>query len=234
MKLFTWDPPGPYAVAFSTRVGGVSEGAFESLNLGRKQGDVPERVDENRRRVCADLGVDVNRLALGYQFQSAIVNRAEPGLRGVPGDGLWTDEAGLPVMALGADCLLIALARRNGGRPGVAAVHAGWRGLLEGIVEAAVATVGGRPAAAIGPAIGPCCYEVGEDVAAPFCERFGKDVLRDGKLDLWTAGERALMRAGCSSVERLDLCTACRADLFFSQRRMGRPRGTQAVLAAVV
>jgi YfiH family protein len=220
-------------VAFSTRQGGVSEGPYESLNLGRLNGDDPARVDENRRRLCAALGADVERLTLNRQQHSATVHRAHAGRRGEPGDGLWTDERGVPMLALGADCATIAVARRKGERPGLAVLHAGWRGLLEGVVSSAVAALGGRPAAVVGPAIGPCCYEVGPDVADPFARRFGADVVRGRTLDLWTSAERALRAAGCVSVERIDLCTACNPDLFFSERRTGRPRGGHGVLGYV-
>jgi YfiH family protein len=230
MTLFRWDVPGPYEVVFSTRVGGVSEGPFESLNLGRRTGDDVARVDENRRRLCATLGADEGQLTLGYQTHSAIVNRAQAGSRGTPGDGLWTDEPGVPMVALGADCVLIALARTNGDKPALAVLHAGWRGLVDGIVEVAAGVLGGRLAAIVGPAIGPCCYEVREDVAGRFRDRFGAGIVSQGKLDLWTAAELAARDAGATEVERVDLCTACRPDLFFSERRTGRPRGTQGVV----
>jgi YfiH family protein len=233
LELIRWDVPGPYDVVFSTRPGGVSEGPFATLNLGRKLGDVPERVDENRRRLCAATGADLDRLALNYQRHTAQVDPAVAGRRGETGDGLWTDEPELPLLALGADCALIALARVNGDRPAVAVLHAGRIGLLAGIAEAGVAALGGRVAAAVGPTIGPCCYEVGEEVAAPFRGRFGADVVSGRKLDLWTSAERALREAGCVSVERLDLCTACDPDRFFSYRRDGKPRGGHGVLARV-
>lgn len=217
-------------VVFSTRQGGVSEGPYESLNLGRLTGDDPARVDENRRLVCAAVGADVDRLALNRQEHSATVHRARPGSRGEPGDGLWTDEEGLPMLALAADCVTIAIARTDGNRPGLAILHAGWRGLLEGVVARAVSALGGRSTAVVGPAIGPCCYDVREDVAEPFAARFGADVVRDRTLDLWTSAERALRAAGCVSVDRLDLCTACNPELFFSERRMGKPRGTHGVV----
>jgi YfiH family protein len=231
--VIRWDAPGSYEVVFTTRAGGVSDGRFASLNLGRMLGDDVERVDENRRRVCAQLGAEAERLALNLQRHTAIVNRADPGLRGVIGDGLWTEEPALPLLALTADCLPIALARSNGARPAAAVLHAGWKGLLAGIVEAAVETVGGKLAAAIGPAIGPCCYEVREDVAQPFRARFGGDVVRQRTLDLWTAAERALRAAGVASVERLDLCTACDPGRFFSYRRDGKPHGGQGVVAVL-
>jgi YfiH family protein len=233
LELIRWVAPGPYEVVFSTRKGGVSEGPFASLNLGRKLGDVPERVDENRRRLCAEAGAELDRLALNYQRHTALVNRGEAGRRGVTGDGLWTDEPELPLLALGADCALIALARTNGERPAVAVLHAGRIGLLAGIVEAGVAALGGRLAAVIGPTIGPCCYEVGEEIAAGYRGRFGADVVSGTRLDLWTSAERALLDAGCASVERLDLCTACDPERFFSYRRDGKPRGGHGVLARV-
>jgi YfiH family protein len=228
LPLFRWDAPG-YVVAFSTRVGGVSEGPFTSLNLGRRTGDDVERVDENRRRLCAEVGAEPEAIAMNFQHQSTTVNRAERATRGTPGDALWTDEAGVPLLALGADCLLIALVRRDGDGRAAGVVHAGWRGLLGGVVEAAVRSVGGRVAAIVGPAIGPCCYEVGPEVA----ERFERRFLRGRNLDLWAAGEDALRRAGAASVERLDLCTRCNPDLFFSHRRTGKPRGAHGVLALV-
>jgi polyphenol oxidase len=87
--------------------------------------------------------------------------------------------------------------------------------------------------AAIGPGIGPCCYEVGEEVAAPFRERFGDDVLRERRLDLWTSAERALRAAGVERVDRFDRCTACEAETFFSHRRDAGRTGRQGVIAYV-
>lgn len=231
--MIRWQPPGAYEVVFSTRVGGVSEGPYASLNLGRRSGDDVERVDENRRRLCVEIGADPDRLALNRQLHSALVHRAEPGARGEPGDGLWTEEADLPLLALTADCLPIALARVAGERPGVAVLHVGWRGLLAGIVAEGARALGGRLHAAIGPAIGPCCYEVGPDVAEPLAAAFGRDVLRGRNADLWSAAERALRDAGVEEVERVDLCTHCNPELFFSHRRTGLPRGGQGVIARV-
>jgi len=233
LALLRWEVAGPYDVVFSTRVGGVSEGPFESLNLGRRTGDEVERVDENRRRLCAEVDADEPSLTLGFQTHSTVVNRAEAGSRGIPGDSLWTDEAGVPMLTLGADCALMAMARTNGAKPALAVIHAGWRGLIDGVVETTADVIGPGFAAVVGPAIGPCCYEVGEEVASRFRARFGDDIVTDGKLDLWTAAERAARDAGAAEVERVDLCTRCRSDLFFSERRTGRPRGTQGVLGVV-
>ena len=233
MTLLRWDAPGPYEVTFSTRLGGVSEGPYSSLNLGRLTADEPERVEENRRLLCAQVGADARRLTLNRQEHAATVNRAHAGRRDERGDGLWSDEPGLPMLKLTADCVPIAVARRNGGAPALALLHAGWRGLLEGIVAAGVAALGGRTAAIVGPAIGRCCYEVGPEVAEPFAARFGPEILDGRNLDLPAAAEQALREAGCDPVERIDLCTACRPELFFSHRRDGGITGRQGVVGYV-
>ena len=231
--MIRWDVEG-YEVTFTTRVGGVSEGAYASLNLGRKSGDEVERVDENRRIVCEAIGADLERLALNYQVHSDRVLRAAAGTRGEHADGLWTDEPGLPILAMSADCLPIALARTDAATPAVAVLHAGWRGLLAGIVAAGAQALGdGTLAAAIGPGIGPCCYEAGDEVAMPFRERFGNDVVRDRRLDLWTSAERALRAAGVERVDRFDRCTACEPETFFSHRRDAGRTGRQGVIAYV-
>jgi YfiH family protein len=231
--VIRWEVDG-YQVAFTTRVGGVSGGPFASLNLGRKSGDVPEHADENRRIACAAIGADVERLALNFQVHSADVLRAAAGMRMERADGLWTDEAGLPILAMSADCLPIAVARADSDDPAIAVLHAGWKGLLAGIVEAGARALGDHElAAAIGPAIGPCCYEVGEEVAVPYRERFGDDVVHGRNLDLWTSAERALRAAGVERVHRVDRCTACEPEAFFSHRRDHGRTGRQGVIAYV-
>jgi len=233
VDLIRWGVPGPYRIAFSTRRGGVSEGPYASLNLGRRTGDDVERVDENRRILCSEVGADADDLALNYQVHSAIVNRAEAGVRGeAQGDALWTDVPGLPIAALAADCVPVAFARR-GAAPGVAVAHAGWIGILAGVLEAAAATLGGDLDAAIGPSAGPCCYEVGADVAQPYRDRFGEDIVAGGTLDLWRAAELTLNDAGVARVHRVDVCTICDPGRFFSHRRDGKPRGVQGVVAVV-
>ena len=233
LTLLSWDAPGPYAVAFSTRLGGVSEGAFDSLNLGLMTHDEPANVQENRRRLCEAAGADPAQLAMNRQVHAATVNRAKAGERGREGDGLWTDAPGIPMLKATADCLPIALARRNGEKPALALLHAGRLGLLHGIVDAGVAAVGGELAAVIGPGIGPCCYEVGEDIADAYRARFGEEALLGRNLDLWTVAERVLRAAGVESVERLDLCTACDPVRFFSHRRDGPVTGRQGVIGYV-
>ena len=237
--MIRWDAPGPYVVGFTSRRGGVSGGAYESLNLGALTEDEPENVTENRRRACAAIGADAERATMAWQHHGAEVTRAEP--RGIvtPGtmfercDGLWSDERGQAMMLLTADCLPVAIARANGDKPALAILHVGWRGLLGGIVTAGARALGAtRLAAAIGPGIGPCCYEVGEEVAEPFRARYD-GVVRDRRLDLWSATEQALRDAGCEEVERTDLCTYCHPELFFSHRRDRGRTGRQGVVAYI-
>jgi purine-nucleoside/S-methyl-5'-thioadenosine phosphorylase / adenosine deaminase len=234
VPLLRWDGPGPYVVAFSTRMGGASEAPFDSLNLGKLTEDVPGRVTENRRRLCLTAGADPNELCFNRQVHGDIVMRADPAARGEPGDGLWTDVPNIALLVFTADCLPVALTRDSGERPAIALLHVGWRGLLAGVVQAGAAALGGGPLhAAVGPGIGPCCYEVGDDVRRPFASRFGRHVLRGRHLDLWSAAEQALRSAGAVRVARTDLCTACDRQLFFSHRRDGAQTGRQGALAFV-
>jgi YfiH family protein len=229
--ILRWEAPGPYVVAFSSRLGGVSEGRYASLNLGLRTPDEPERVEENRRRLCAEVGADPERLALNRQVHGTLVRRARAGDRHEHADGLWTDEPGLPLLAMSADCLPVAIARVNGTRsvPALAVLHVGWRGLADGVLASGVEALGGRLAAVIGPGIGPCCYEVGPVVS----ERFEPDLVHGRSLDLWTAAERALHAAGLEDVERTDICTACNPDLYFSHRRDRGDTGRQGVIGLV-
>jgi YfiH family protein len=212
----------------------VSEGVYASLNLTTGTGDDPARVERNRELACRAAGIPSDSLAFNRQVHSRAVHRARAGARGEPGDGLWSDERGVSMLAMSADCLPIAVARTRG-KPGLALLHAGWRGLSAGVIAAGVAelcvesTQASGLAAIVGPAIGPCCYEVTPEVSS----LFDPDLTRDRKLDLWTAAERELQAAGVERVERVDLCTRCHPDLFFSHRRDGRARGVQGVLGAV-
>jgi len=240
VDLIPWDIHDAYRVAFSTRNGGVSDGDFSSLNLGILTEDDPARVVVNRTRLCDAVGADPDGATMAWQRHGATVTRAQP--RGIvtPGtvydhcDGLWSDEPGRAMLLLTADCMPIALARTEGGVPAVGILHVGWRGLLAGIVAVGVRALAGPSlAAAIGPSIGPCCYEVGEEVATPFREAFGEDVVRADKLDLWTSAERALRAAGVDRIDRADLCTACHPDRFFSHRHDHGRTGRQGVIAYV-
>lgn len=239
-ELLDWDAPGPYRVAFSTRRGGVSGGAHRSLNLGLLTDDEPANVLENRRLACAAAGVDAGRAQLPWQQHGADVRRARPAGILEPGaplarcDGLWSDAPGEALLVLTADCLPVALCRREGA-PALAALHAGWRGLLAGILAGGAAALGGgRLAAAIGPGIGPCCYAVGDEVAGPYRSAFGDDVVRGDRLDLPLAAERALRAAGVGRIERIGGCTACDEERYFSHRRDEGRTGRQGMIGYVV
>jgi purine-nucleoside/S-methyl-5'-thioadenosine phosphorylase / adenosine deaminase len=239
VRLLEWESaPDAYRVAFTTRLGGVSEGAFESLNLGILTEDDPERVVENRRRACAAVGADAETATMAWQVHGGVVTEAKP--RGIlerttfdQCDGLWTDRPGQAMALVTADCYPVAVATGNG-EPALCVLHVGWRGLLEGIVESGVAALGHGPLQAIvGPGIGACCYEVGEEVALPFRERFGESVLMNGNLDLAAATERAFREAGVETVERIGHCTACEPELFFSHRRDRGRTGRQGVIGFI-
>ena len=167
--------------------------------------------------------MDSERLSWPRQVHGAEVVRANG--RGEEADAIWTDERGVGLVVVTADCLPIALFR-TAGAPAIGLVHAGWRGLAAGVVEAAVAAVGGPLAAVVGPGIGPCCYEVGPDVA----RQFGAT---GPTLDLRAVAERALRAAGVASVEHADLCTACDERRFFSHRRDRGLTGRQGALAHI-
>ena len=239
MRLFDWDGPPAYRVAFSTRIGGVSKSAYESLNLGLLTDDAPENVVDNRRTLCAAVGADPETTTMAFQVHGSRLAQADA--RGVvtPGadheacDGLWSDRRGRAMMLVTADCYPVALARGSG-HPALAVLHVGWRGLLEGIVEEGASALGGDDlVGAIGPGIGACCYEVGEEVARPFGDRFGDDVVRQKHLDLALATDRALRAAGVASVERNGHCTVCEPELFFSHRRDRGVTGRQGVVAYI-
>lgn len=125
----------------------------------------------------------------------------------------------LALLVIVADCLPVALS--DGER--VAMVHCGWRGLAGGILGKALASFHGTPAAAIGPGIGPCCYDVGDEVREHFDDHFASG----RKLDLRSIASAALAEGGVDHIEHVDLCTSCRADLFFSHRRDAGVTGRQ-------
>jgi len=228
------DLPGAKA-AFTTRGGGVSEGPFATLNLGRLTGDDSDAVRENRIRAARAVGVDPSSVLIGRQIHGARIGvhdrPTEPNAftdptPGLPeADGHATVVPGLAPLVFVADCLPVALA----GAQGVAMIHCGWRGLSAGIVENGVRAVEATNAS-VGPGIGPCCYEVGEEVLAQF-ESLGAGISRSGMLDLREIARRLLERAGVRSIEVSELCTSCEPELFFSHRRDAGRTGRQAGLA---
>jgi YfiH family protein len=226
--------PGARA-AFSTRLGGVSEAPFESLNLGILTDDEPTSVIENRRRTAAMLGFEPERVTIGRQVHGAELQAhsgpqipspfAEPGSEIAEVDGQVIDEPGLAALVFVADCLPVALA----GPGGVAMLHCGWRGLAGGIVSRGAEAVAATDAA-IGPGIGACCYEVGGEVMDAFAD-LGPGIAADRGLDLVEVARRLLERAGVDLVEVAGFCTSCERDLFFSHRRDNGTTGRQAGVA---
>jgi YfiH family protein len=218
---------GGARAAFSTRPGGVSEAPFDSLNLGILTEDDPEAVTENRRRLAACLGLDPEQVVFALQVHGTrLIDHSEPPGEGLPeADGHLVREPGVAPLVLAADCLPVALH----GEGGLAMVHAGWRGLAEGILGAAAAAVDAT-AAAIGPGIGPCCYEVGEEVLDAFAD-LGDGIAEGRMLDLSAVARRRLMEAGVERIETAGLCTSCERELFFSHRRDHGRTGRQAGIA---
>jgi len=240
VPLLRWTAaPAGVTVAFTSRRGGASDGPLRSLNLGALTADDAANVAENRRRAVEAAGGDGARATMAWQVHGTEVREVddrpapgrflEPGAEAFPkSDGLATAVAGRPLVLLTADCLPVAIARRDGSR--LAVLHAGWRGLAAGIVEQGVEAVGGPAAAAVGPGAGPCCYEVGDDVAGVLRERFGDDVVRAGRADLWLAARRALEGAGVAEVDVAGECSICGAERYFSHRRDNGITGRQGIV----
>ncbi len=213
----TPDPePDGASVWFFTRLGGVSEAPYESLNVSTKVGDGEEAVSENLARIRSSM--HDNETAWVRQQAGDRVYRVDaPGMAG-EGDALVSSEAGLSLVVAVADCVPVALASRDE----VGMVHSGWRGTLAGVSGNAVREMSPEPAdvaAYIGPCIRGCCYEVSEEIAADFERRFGAGVAEGRYLSLPEAIKRNLEEAGVCEIHDLGLCTGCRPDLFYSHRK---------------
>lgn len=241
---------------FTTRPGGVSQGTLSSLNLGVGRGDLPERVLENYRRVTAAAGLDSQGVVFSRQIHSDRVRIAVRRHRGMgllrlaedEADATITNQPGVVPVIFTADCtpLLLFDPRQNA----VGAVHAGWRGTAAGIaaraVEAMTRTYGTRPEdviAAIGPAICQNCFECGPEVPAAMVEQLGADALplvpRRGDRwfpDLKGLNRLCLLQAGVSAhrIFVSDACTREDETLFWSHRRDGAGRGSQAAMIGIV
>jgi polyphenol oxidase len=234
--------PGATA-AFTTRLGGISEAPFDGLNLGILTDDDRDAVVANRRRLASALGFEPDRIAVAHQVHGAeLIAHADPTSlrcsfasyegRGQGSEGAAIPEAdghvlagdGATALVFVADCVPVALS----GPGGVAMLHCGWRGLAAGIVAKGVAATEATDAA-IGPSIGPCCYEVGDEVRAVF-DRFGEGIGSDRMLDLPEIARRLLAEAGVERIQSSDLCASCEPDLFFSHRRDRGRTGRQAGL----
>jgi YfiH family protein len=223
-----------FLAAFTERTGGASLRPYSSLNLGAETGDAAAAIDENRRRLREALVV--GDLATARQVHGSDVARVErAGAELGECDALTTSLRSIPLAIMTADCVPLALASEREGR--LAAVHVGWRGLASGLVQIAIGLfeAPSEIVAAIGPAIGPCHYEVGSGVV---------DAVRRGtrgvasvkraeerpRLDIPATVESVLRYGGVAAVDRVDACTACESLRFFSHRRDG-PTGRQALVA---
>ena len=242
------------AHGFSTRLGGISPAPWDSLNLGSKLGDNPASVRENFSRFCAALGTDVNALVKNHQIHSDIIrpvtredillDPAQPGA--CEADGLITNQPDVCLTIFSGDCIPILL--YDPVRRCIAAAHAGWRGTAAGIaaraVEAMVRGYGCQTEnilAAIGPGIGPCCFETHADVPDGLRSGLGRDaemfirpLAAPGKfsVDLKGANARFLTRAGLvpEHIAVCAACTACNLDEFWSHRVQGNARGSMAAM----
>lgn len=226
---------------FATRLGGVSQHSFASLNFGLKGGDSPESVQQNLRRLACQVGFEEDRLFRVAQVHGrrvVVVGAADDPPQVLPeaADALATACAGNTLGVRTADCVPVLLVDpRN---EAVAAAHAGWRGVVGGVLEASVGSMVRRfdtapedLRAALGPSIGPCCFEVGEEVARQF-EGFKGCVCRPASgprphVDLQVAIRQILRDQGLrpENVDYPQTCTHCREDLFFSYRRDGEATG---------
>ena len=221
---------------FSTRRGGVSDPPYDSLNLGLNTADRPETIEENVRRFCGAMGVRRERIAFTKQVHGDRVQAVHaPGVY-ADTDALITDTPGLILAVQVADCVPVFLFDPVQKTAGIA--HAGWKGsaldIAAGTVRCMSESFGSRPEnlqACIGPSIGPCCYEVGAEVA----ERFPSKYLKGNKLNLWQYNHDLMMRTGVQSgnVTVSGLCTHCQTDWFFSHRAGGAKTGRMMGVIAV-
>ena len=244
---------GGVAHGFSTRIGGVSEGIFSSLNLGFNRGDDPDCVRENYRRFCAAIGADADRIVMTGQIhedeiRTATLDLIKPDVcvpTGYDCDGLITDQPGLVLTVFTADCIPVLL--YDPVKRVIAAVHAGWRGTALDIAGKAVRKMqqeyGCRPEtilAAIGPGISQCCFETHSDVPNAMTEALGDLAsshilcLENGKfkVDLKGINAALMMRAGVTAdhIEKSDHCTACLHETYWSHRVTRGQRGSQAAM----
>jgi len=227
-------------IAFTGRLGGVSQPPFDTLNLAGHVGDEASAVNENRDRLLHCLGIAHlrRRVITAQQVHGdrvAVIDATDAG-RGaevdagrppVPAaDALVTTSAGLPLLLLFADCVPVVLVA-PGPSPGVAVVHAGWRGALSKLPGKAARVLAHQAAVApsellayIGPHIGECCYEVDDTMLSQFCNAFDTIAPVAGRLDLGAAVRESLAEAGVSPARVVDagICTLDHVDRFFSYR----------------
>lgn len=244
--------------AFTTRLGGVSEGEFSSMNMAFNRGDNPDSVTENYRRICKSAGFDFESLTASAQDHNTVVRAVTAENRGVgiykprdmqSVDALITNEKGITLVTYYADCTPLFFVDTKNRAIGLA--HAGWRGTVgrigERVVERLKECYGTDPAdivAAIGPAISVCCYEVDKPCADNFYALNDLDSSRfvfpkyNGKymIDLLEANRQILVAAGVKSenITISDLCTNCNSELLWSHRATNGRRGTMSAFMCIV
>lgn len=244
--------------AFSTRLGGVSEGEFNSMNLSFGRGDADENVHENYRRICKAAGFEYDSLVASKQIHETIVRKVTAENRGVgiykpvdiPSvDALVTNDPDVTLVTYYADCTPVFFVDTKTHAIGLA--HAGWRGTVGEISRNAVEkmtfefnTDPEDLVCAIGPVIGKCCYEVGADCADEFVKLFGADspVITKGAkadkfmIDLALANKLILLKAGVKeeNIVISDLCTQCSSDLLWSHRATAGKRGTMSAFMQII
>lgn len=242
-----------YPHGFSTRYGGVSMGIFESLNLGMNRGDDPEKVKENYRRFLNSCGINEEEFVCGEQVHGDNVMKVSKEHARKPycydslfkADGYVTSESGVPLVIFIADCIPLLMADEKAGV--IAAVHSGWRGTVQDIERNAIEAMLNLGAssenikACIGPAIGRCCFEVGEEVTDAVNSLLNRDAsdLYDRKengkfmLDLKGVLRESLINSGVNpgNIDIVKDCTMCMHDKYWSHRYTGGERGS---LAAVI
>ncbi len=221
------DPePEGARVWFFTRLGGVSEEPYDSLNVSKKVGDDPAAVEKNRSLIREAM--DGRLSAWSRQVHAdGVVRVSGPGFAG-EADSLVTEETNFSLVVAVADCVPVALV----GERRVGMVHSGWRGTLSGVAGKTAREMEETPVRAyVGPCIRGCCYEVSEELAEEFAHKFGPGVVSGRHLSLPAAIRADLERSGVGEIHDLGLCTGCRPDLFYSHRKQGPLTGRN--LAAV-
>ncbi|MHB0857787.1 MAG: peptidoglycan editing factor PgeF [Anaerolineae bacterium] len=229
-----------------SRAGGSSVGPFASLNVGRTVGDDPDAVESNLARIYAVLGFGPEQVVTGHQVHGdrvAVVGQGDAGKVLPETDALITNIPGLALLLRFADCVPVLFHDAERGIVGIA--HAGWQGTAQRIAAktalAMVAVYGCRPEAlhaAVGPSIGPCCFEVGPEVVdavrASVPEAAWSAIERQGSprphVDLWQANAWQLQEVGVRRIEVAGVCTQCRREEFFSHRGEGGRTGRFAAL----
>lgn len=232
--------------AFTTRLGGSSPEPLDSFNLGRHFPSPESKEDalNNRARLCQVLSVDASGLSVPAQIHSASISWINKPDNRLEKDGVATSTFEIPILLHYADCVPIIVADPK--LKVICVIHAGWRGTAGGIATAAVKLLtqvaNSKPSdliAAIGPAIGSCCYPTGDDVVAKLCQTVsdGQELIvhKDGKPhpDLQAFNALQLLEAGVAKIDVCSFCTCCRKDLFYSHRRDNGQTGRQGALACL-